>query len=192
VIETERLLLRRWRNDDLAPFAALNADPAVMEHLPSLLDRAGTADLVRRIEEHFEAHGFGLWCVEVRDGPSCIGFVGLTRVRFETPFTPAVEVGWRLAHAAWGHGYASEGARAALDFAFDALRLREVVSFTVPANRRSRAVMERIGLAHDPDGDFDHPLLPEGHRLRRHVLYRITREAWRERASSRRGVVDGP
>jgi len=179
MIETERLRLRRWRDADLDPFAALNADPAVMEYLPGVLTRDQAEAMIRRMEAHFEAHGFGLWAVEVRGGPACAGFVGLTRVHFEAAFTPAVEIGWRLARDAWGQGLATEAARATLRFAFTELALPEVVSFTVPANRRSRAVMERIGLAHDPADDFAHPLLPKGHRLRDHVLYRISREAWR-------------
>jgi len=179
MIRTERLLLRRWRDTDLAPFAAINADPAVLEHLPGPLDRDETAALIRRIETHFDAHGFGLWAVEVHGVDPCIGFVGLTRVAFEAPFGPAVEIGWRLARGAWGHGYATEAARAALAFGFEDAGLDEIVSFTVPANQRSRAVMERIGLVRDPSADFEHPKLPPGHPLRAHVLYRIDRDTWR-------------
>jgi len=186
LIDTERLVLRRWRAEDRAPFAALNADPRVMELLPQRLDREQSDALVDRIEEHFDAHGYGLWCVDVRAGASCIGFVGLATAPFEAPFTPAVEVGWRLAHSAWGHGYASEAARAALAFGFDRADLDEIVSFTASHNARSRAVMERIGLVRDPDDDFDHPRLPEGHPLRRHVLYRLGRDAW-QREVARRG-----
>jgi RimJ/RimL family protein N-acetyltransferase len=125
-----------------------------------------------RIEAHFAKHGFGPWAVEVKDGPPFVGFVGLAVPRFEAHFTPAVEVGWRLAFDAWGHGYATEGARAALAYALDSLGAREVVSYTVPGNRRSRSVMERLGLRRDAADDFDHPLVPEGSPLRRHVLYR--------------------
>ena len=178
MIETDRLLLRRWRATDLDPFAALNADPSVMEHLPAPLDRAATAALIRRIEGHFDVHGFGLWAVELKRDASLAGFVGLSVVEFEVAFAPAVEVGWRLARSAWGHGYATEAARAALDFGFEAERMDEIVSFTVPANLKSRAVMERVGLERDSGGDFDHPGLPEGHRLRRHVLYRIDHARW--------------
>lgn len=178
MLETERLILRAWHDSDLEPFAALNADPEVMEFLPALLDRAQSDALARRVRRHHELHGFGLWAVEVAGGAPFIGFVGLSRVDFDAHFTPAVEIGWRLAREAWGKGHASEAARCCLGFAFDALGLDEVVSFTVPANRRSRAVMERIGLVRDAGGDFDHPRLPEGHPLRRHVLYRLSHRAW--------------
>lgn len=181
MIQTARLILRRWRDSDLDALTAINTDPAVLEHLPGPVDRTGTAAMIQRFEQHFDEHGFGLWAVELAGGEPCLGWVGLTRVDFEAPFVPAVEVGWRLARSAWGHGYATEAARAALAFAFDEAGLDEVVSFTVPANRRSRAVMERVGLRHDPTGDFEHPRLEPGHRLRSHVLYRIDRAAWRAR-----------
>jgi ribosomal-protein-alanine N-acetyltransferase len=164
--------LRRWRDSDREPFASLNADPAVMEHFPALLSREESDDMVDRIEAGFAADGFGLWAVEVAGGPPFIGFVGLAVPRFEAHFTPAVEVGWRLAREHWGRGYATEAARAALDYGFGTVGLEEVVSLTVPANTRSIAVMERLGMTRDPADDFDHPRLPEGHRLRRHVLYR--------------------
>lgn len=172
-LRTERLLLRRWRAADYAPFAALNADPRVMEHFPALLTRAESDSRLERLEAHFEQHGFGLWAVEIPNVAPLAGFIGLNIPIFESHFTPCVEIGWRLAADCWGHGYATEGAQAALKFAFDELGLPEVVSYTVPANVRSCRVMEKLGLQHDPRGDFDHPLLPAGHRLRRHVLYRI-------------------
>jgi len=174
---TERLLLRRWRNDDRAPFAAMNADPAVMEHFPSMYDRHGSDALVYRFEAHFDAHGFGFWAVEAPGVSPFVGFVGLSIPSFEAHFTPAVEVGWRLARAHWGHGYASEAARAATGFGFDELALDEIVSFAVPANFRSRRVMVRLGMTHDPADDFDHPGQPEGSAYRRHVLYRLARPA---------------
>lgn len=174
-IRTERLLLRRWRESDRAPWAEMCADPAVMEHFPSTLDRARSDAMVDRIDSHFAAHGFGLWAVEVLHERSFIGFVGLQRLDYDAPFTPAVEIGWRLARAAWGHGYATEAARAVLDHAFGVLDLPAVVSVTVPANVRSIAVMERIGMERVADGDFDHPKVEAGSPLRRHVLYRITR-----------------
>jgi ribosomal-protein-alanine N-acetyltransferase len=177
-LRTERLLLRRWRESDRQPFAALNADPAVMEHFPAPLTRAESDAMVDRIEAAFERDGYGLWAVEPLETGRFVGFVGLNRVPYETPFTPAVEVGWRLAREAWGRGYASEAARAALGFAFTALGLDEIVSFTVPANLRSRAVMERIGMTRDVAGDFDHPRIAAGHRLRRHVLYRLSKADW--------------
>lgn len=171
-VRTARLVLRRWRESDLEPFAALNTDPEVMAHMPDVLDRSASNAMVARIEAHFEAEGFGLWAVEVPGGVPFAGFVGLSRVGFEAPFTPAVEIGWRLARPCWGRGYATEGAAAALAFAFEQVGLDEVVSFTGPANARSRAVMERIGMARDRAGDFEHPRLPPEHPLRRHVLYR--------------------
>jgi RimJ/RimL family protein N-acetyltransferase len=174
-LATERLRLRRWRSEDLAPFAALNADPRVMEYFPALLEPAESDALAARIDAHFDAHGFGLWAVEVPSVAPFAGFVGLALARFAAPFTPCVEVGWRLAAEHWGRGYAREGARAALDFAFAELGLDEVVSFTAVANRRSRRVMEAIGMIRDPADDFDHPGLPAGHPLERHVLYRVRR-----------------
>jgi RimJ/RimL family protein N-acetyltransferase len=169
--------LRRWLPADREPFAALTADPRVMEFFPALLSREESDSRADRIEDHFDRHGFGLWAVEVPGVAAFVGFVGLSVPPFEAPFTPCVEVGWRLAAEHWGRGYATEGARAALAFGFEALGLRAVLSYTVPGNVRSRRVMERIGMAHDTAGDFEHPLLPEGHPLRRHVLYRITRAA---------------
>jgi ribosomal-protein-alanine N-acetyltransferase len=172
---TERLLLRRWRDEDRGPFAALNADPAVMEHFPSPMTRAESDAFVDRIIAQHDEHGWGLWAVEVQATGRFIGFTGLAVPRFEAHFTPAVEVGWRLARDAWGSGYASEAARAAVAFGFDELGLEQIVSFTAVGNLRSRAVMVRIGMTHDPAEDFDHPALPEGHALRRHVLYRLPR-----------------
>jgi RimJ/RimL family protein N-acetyltransferase len=170
---TERLRLRGWQAADLAPFAAMNADPDVMEFMAGLLDRAASDALVARIESGWAENEFGLWAVERRSDRRFIGFVGLSRPSFEAHFTPAVEVGWRLARDAWGHGYATEAARAALAFGFERAGLEEIVSFTVPANERSRRVMERLGMTRDPADDFDHPRLPDGHPLRRHVLYRL-------------------
>jgi RimJ/RimL family protein N-acetyltransferase len=171
-IRTVRLHLRLWRDEDLPAFAALNADPRVMEFLPKPLDRAESDGRVARICDHFARHGFGLWAVEIPGVADFVGFVGLSVPDFETHFTPCVEVGWRLAHEHWGKGYATEAARAAVAFGFQRLTLDEIVSFTVPANRRSRGVMERIGMTRTSADDFDHPSLPEGHPLRRHVLYR--------------------
>ena len=172
-LRTDRLLLRRWRPEDRAPFAALNADPEVMEHFPARLTRAESDAFVDRIEAGFAEHGFGLWAVEVQATGEFIGFTGLAVPSFEAPFTPAVEIGWRLARPAWGHGYASEAAGRALDAAFTTYGLAEVVSFTSVTNVRSQAVMRRIGMTHDPADDFGHPRLPPDHRLHRHVLWRI-------------------
>lgn len=174
-ISTPRLLLRPWRPDDLPAFAALNADPRVMEHLPKVLDRAESDAMAARIQQHIDQHGFGRWAVEVPGVADFAGFVGLGIPQFEAPFMPCVEIGWRLAHASWGKGYATEAAQAVLEFGFEHLNLPEIVSFTVPANERSWRVMERIGMTRSATEDFDHPLLPEGDRLRRHVLYRISR-----------------
>ena len=174
-LRSERLLLRRWRPADLAPFAQLNADPRVTEYLPARLTRAESDAFAARIESHFAERGFGLFAVEVLGGAPFVGFVGLSVPRFTAPFTPCVEIGWRLAAEHWGAGYASEAARAVLRFGFESLGLDEIVSFTVVANARSRAVMERIGMTHDAADDVDHPALAEGHPLRRHVLYRIAK-----------------
>jgi RimJ/RimL family protein N-acetyltransferase len=177
-IRTERLLLRRWRPEDRAPFAALNADPRVMEHFPALLSREESAAAALRMEAHFERHGFGLWAVQIDGVAPFAGFLGLSTPRFEAKFTPCFEIGWRLAAETWGRGFATEGARAAVSFGFQTLGLLEIVSFTVPANLRSRRVMEKLGMTRDPSEDFDHPLLPAEHRLSRHVLYRLKREEW--------------
>jgi ribosomal-protein-alanine N-acetyltransferase len=173
VLRSERLILREWRPEDREPFAELNADPRVMECMPALLPRAQSDALARRSEQHFATHGFGPWAVEVPDVAPFIGFVGLSVPAFEAHFTPCVEIGWRLAAAHWGHGYATEAALASARFAFDELEMTQLVSFTTPQNVRSRAVMRRIGMTHDEADDFDHPRLPPGHRLRRHVLYRL-------------------
>jgi RimJ/RimL family protein N-acetyltransferase len=174
VLRTARLILRPWREEDLSPFAAMSADPRVMEFLPKVLSREESDLRAKRICEHFGRHGFGLWAVEVVGVADFIGFVGLNVPHFQAHFTPCVEVGWRLAYEHWGHGYATEGGRASLDFAFRTLGLDEVVAMTVPANVRSRRVMERLGMTYSPDDDFGHPGLPEGHPLRPHVLYRIS------------------
>ena len=177
-VETERLVLREFLERDRAPFAALNADARVMEHFPSALTREESDELVDRIGQRWAEDGLGLWAVERRDDGAFLGFTGLAPPRFEAVFTPCVEVGWRLAAEAWGHGYATEAARAALAFGFEVRGLDEILSWTVPANLRSRAVMERIGMTHDPADDFDHPNIAVGSPLRRHVLYRLSRERW--------------
>lgn len=181
-LTTPRLLLRPWRDDDVAAFAAMFDDPAVMEFLIPAKDRAAIEAIVGRVRAHFDRHGFGWWAAELRSTGAFIGFIGLSHIPFEAHFTPAVEIGWRLASAYWGQGYATEGARAALAAAFTRLGLAEIVSITVPANTRSRRVMERIGMTRDPSDDFDHPRLADGDPLRRHVLYRITAPRWRQSA----------
>lgn len=179
-LRTGRLLLRDWRDDDLEPFAALARDAAVMQFLWPL-DRAGSDAMAQRVRAHCRQHGFGLWAVELPEVAPFIGFIGLCHIPQRMPFPPAVEVGWRLASAHWGHGYATEGARAALDAGFGQFGLTDVVSYTVPANLRSQRVMQRLGMSHDPADDFDHPRAPMGHPLCRHVLYRMSRDAWRGR-----------
>jgi RimJ/RimL family protein N-acetyltransferase len=176
---TERLLLRRWHDDDREPFAAMNVDPLVIEHLPGPMSRDRSDAFVDRIEAHWDEHGWGLWAVEVVDGPPFVGYVGLWPADHVAPGT--VEVGWRLASEHWGRGYATEGAREALRFGFTEVGLDEIASFTVPQNVRSRRVMERIGLVRDPTGDFSHARVdPVAHpHLVRHVLYRLDRETWR-------------
>jgi RimJ/RimL family protein N-acetyltransferase len=174
-LTTARLVLRRWRADDLAPYAALNADPEVMRYFPSTLTREESARSIAVIESRFDELGYGLWAVEVPAVAAFVGFVGLNPVTFDAPFTPAVEVGWRLARVHWGRGYATEGARAAIAFGFDVHGLEEIVSFTTPANTRSWHVMEKLGMTRDPGDDFAHPSVAEGHPLRPHVLYRISR-----------------
>lgn len=171
-IETARTVLRDWRDEDLPAFAALNADPEVARWLGAPIDRDASAALAARIRSQLTSRGFGLWALELPGIAPFAGFVGLSVPAFEAPFGPCLEIAWRLARATWGHGYATEAARAVLAHAFGPLALVEVVSFTAEGNARSRAVMERIGMVRDPDGDFDHPRVPEGSPLRRHVLYR--------------------
>lgn len=174
MIRTERLLLREWRESDREPWAELNADPAVMEFFPALLDRSEADAAFDRISAAIADRGWGLWAVEF-DG-EFQGFTGMQPVPFQAAFTPAVEIGWRLRRSAWGRGFATEAARASLDYAWTELALDEVVAMAVGRNRRSLAVMERLGMTRDLDHDFDHPRVPEG-PLRRHVLYRVRRPA---------------
>jgi ribosomal-protein-alanine N-acetyltransferase len=177
-LRTERLVLRPWRQSDLEPFAALNADPRVTATLAGSLSRTESDALVARIAARFCTKGFGQWAVELPGVAPFIGFIGLAAPDFDAPFMPAIEIGWRLSFVHWGRGYATEGARAVLDFAFTRAGLDALVSFTTESNLRSRAVMERIGMRHDAAEDFDHPKLDAAHPLRRHVLYRLHREAW--------------
>jgi RimJ/RimL family protein N-acetyltransferase len=181
ILTTARLRLRQWREEDLAPFAALNADPQVMEFFPKVLTRAESDAVAGRIRDHFARHGFGLWAVEVPGAADFVGFVGLAVPSFEAHFTPCVEIGWRLAREHWGHGYATEAATAALAFGFGERALEEIVAFTVPANIPSRRVMGRLGMRRLPADDFEHPAIAEGHPLRSHVLYRLRRSDWKPR-----------
>lgn len=176
--ETPRLRLRRWRDADRAPFAALNADPVVMEYFPSMLDRDASDAMIDRFEAAFAERGWSNWATEVIATGEFIGFVGFSIPRLAFSFSPCVEIGWRLARAHWGKGYATEGARGALRAGFERVGLDEILSWTSVVNRRSRAVMERIGM-HDTHEDFEHPGIAAGHPLRPHVLYRVRCEEWR-------------
>lgn len=176
-LRTERLVLRPWREADLEPFAALNADPEVMRFFPATLDREGSDVMAERIAAQFAEAGFGLWAVEVPGVAPFIGFVGLALQTFPAHFTPAVEVGWRLAREHWGRGYAPEGGRAAVEYGFDVLGLDEIVSMTIPDNTPSQRVMQKLGMTRDPADDFDKPSRTDD-QLRRHVLYRLRRADW--------------
>ena len=173
VIETKRLRLRRWKDTDIEPFTRINTDPRVMEYFPSTFDAVQTEQIIRKQEDSFETRGFGLWACELKESNTFIGFTGLSSPSFESSFTPCIEIGWRLAFEHWGKGYAPEAAKAVLHFAFDQLRLKEVLSWTAVNNLQSRRVMEKIGMQQDLTGDFEHPNIPAGHKLRPHVLYRI-------------------
>ena len=185
-IHTERLVLRRWKEQDGDAFAAINSDPEVMEHFPGVLSREESDQMILRMELHFEEFGYGLWAVDIRWADRLIGFCGLSVPTFHTHFTPAVEIGWRFARDVWGNGYATEAARAAVDFGFEHADLEQILSWTIPANERSQGVMTRLGMERAPDLDFDHPRFLDDDRLRHHIVYRITREDWEEaRALSR-------
>lgn len=177
-IKTDRLILRPWREEDFKPFAKLNADARVMEYFPSTLSSEESDKVAKRIQRKIEEKGWGLWAVSVPGIAEFIGFIGLNDVDFPAPFAPAVEIGWRIDFDYWGKGYATEGAMACLKYGFETLSLNEIVSFTAVQNTRSRAVMERIGMHRDPKDDFDHPKLPEGHQLKKHVLYRLKSDEW--------------
>jgi RimJ/RimL family protein N-acetyltransferase len=187
-LTTSRLILRPWRDGDLSEFARLNDDAAVMEFMPRRLSRDESDAFAARIAADMHKRGWGLWAVEVKEeagnsGAPFIGYVGLSIPSFQAHFTPCVEIGWRLAKEHWGRGYASEAAAASLRCAFENLKLQQIVAFTVPLNKRSIRVMERIGMSRDLAGDFEHPKLPPGHPLRPHVLYRLNRVQWLNRAA---------
>jgi len=181
LLRSPRLILRAWRDSDLPAIARLNADPRVMEFMPACLDRVASDAMVARMQAAIETQGFGFWAVEAPGIADFIGFVGLNRPGFAAPFMPCIEIGWRLAHDFWGRGYATEAAQAVLGFGFDDLGLDEIVAFTAAVNLRSQGVMQRLGMQHYRAEDFDHPALPAGDRLRRHLLHRLTRERWSER-----------
>ena len=171
VLRGDRIVLRGWEQRDAEPFAAMNADPVVMEHFPAALTRGDSDAMMERLQCGLESRGWGAWCLDIEG--TCAGFVGITPVSFEAPFTPCVEVGWRLSAAYWGKGYASEAAWLAVGVGFGTVGLQEIVSFTSLANWRSRRVMERLGMRRNVREDFDHPRVPQGHPLQRHVLYRL-------------------
>lgn len=175
MIETDRLLLRRWKSADLEPFVRLNSDPRVMKYFPSILDRSQVEDFILRMEKQIDSRGFGFWACELKEEGSLIGAVGLNAPSFEASFTPCVEIGWRLSYEYWGRGLAPEAARAVIEFGFRKLGLTEILSWTSKENFQSQRVMEKIGMTRDPSSDFDHPRIPEGHWLRPHVLFRISK-----------------
>jgi 3-dehydroquinate dehydratase/shikimate dehydrogenase len=178
VIKTKRLILRPWNESDWEPFARLNSDLRVMEYFPATLSRHESDELATRISTKIKENGWGLWAVSVPEIADFIGFIGLAPVNYSAPFTPAIEIGWRIAFEYWGKGYATEGAKAVLQFGFETLNLEEIVSLTAVGNNRSRNVMEKLGMHHDPKDDFDHPKIPEGNPVRRQVLYRLSKEEW--------------
>ncbi|MGH9746102.1 MAG: GNAT family N-acetyltransferase [Candidatus Acidiferrales bacterium] len=183
-LTTKRLILREWTAADREAFARINADRRVMEFLGEPLAREQSDQLADRIEAHYRKHGFSLCAAELAETREFIGFIGIAVPPFEAAFTPCVEIGWRLAAEHWGKGLATEGAREILRYAFEELKLADLVSMTAAGNERSRRVMEKIGMRRDPVDDFDHPHVPEGHALRPHVLYRLSRTQWIERARS--------
>jgi RimJ/RimL family protein N-acetyltransferase len=181
IVQTKRLILRQWHQEDLGPFAQLNADSRVREYFPGLLNQQESDASVKLMSDHIERSGWGFWAASLIQTGEFIGFIGLEDVYFKEPFNklnPAVEIGWRLAFNHWGKGYATEGALAALRYGYETLNLEEIVSFTAVANQSSRHVMEKIGMHHDSKDDFDHPKLSEGHSLKRHILYRLEKSKW--------------
>ncbi|MCG6540832.1 GNAT family N-acetyltransferase [Pseudomonas sp. KSR10] len=177
-LDSPRLRLRRWHDDDLESLAAMCADPLVMRYFPALLSRDDCAAALARWRMHFARHGFGVWALERKDDGCFIGLTGLAWSRLKLPFCPAVEIAWRLVPDQWRQGLAREAAQAALTCAFDRLQLSDVVAYTAANNEPSRQLMSVLGMQHEAQHDFEHPDIPEGHPLRDHVLYRITRENW--------------
>jgi len=180
IIRTNRLILRQWNSTDLEPFANLNADPRVREFFPGLQTKEESDRSVSIMADHIQKYGWGFWATSLIETGEFIGFIGLEDVHFKAEFTPAVEIGWRLAFKHWGKGYATEGAVASIAYGFNTLNLDEIVSFTAVKNVRSRSVMERIGMHYDPAGDFDHLKMEEGNSVRRHVLYRLKAIEWQK------------
>lgn len=176
-IETERLVLREWKELDLEPFSSMNADPEVMRYFPAVLSKQESDDFAKEIQKRIDDQGYGLWAVELKSSSEFIGFVGLNSPKVNLPFNPCVEIGWRLTKAAWGNGYATEAAKACLAFAFDTLSLNEVLSFTSILNKPSVSVMKRLGM-HNTKNNFQHPSVPDGNPLKEHVLFSICNEDW--------------
>jgi ribosomal-protein-alanine N-acetyltransferase len=171
--------LRQWRESDLLPYAKLNADQRVMEFMLGTMTEAESRQSIEGIKKHFDTHGFGRWAVEIADSEKFIGFVGLNIPSYPLAFSPCVEVAWRICAEEWGNGYAPEAANEAMRDGFERVGLQEIVSFTTSANLKSRRVMEKLGMQYCPAEDFDHRMVAEGHRLRRHVLYRLSKAGWR-------------
>jgi RimJ/RimL family protein N-acetyltransferase len=179
VLRTRRLVLRRWKESDLLPFARINADQRVMEFMLGTMTEEETRQSVEHMKKHFDAHGFGRWAVEITDSEKFIGFVGISIPTYTLTFSPCVEVAWRICADEWGKGYAPEAANEAMRDGFKRVGLEEIVSFTTLTNSKSRRVMEKLGMRYCSAEDFDHPMVPEAHSLRRHVLYRMTKADWR-------------
>lgn len=175
ILETDRLLLGTWQDDHLALMHAINQDPKVMEYFPGLQDMAMTQNFLNKVNTHFAQYGYTLYATSSKESGEFIGFIGLLTVDFESHFTPATEIGWRISAKYWGQGLATEGAKAVLDYAFRELKLPEIVSFAAEGNAKSIRVMQKIGLQHDKRDDFDHPKLADESPLKRHVLYRLSR-----------------
>lgn len=183
IIETERLILREWEDQDLETFSEINRDPKVMEFMPNLLSVEETSNWVKRIKQDFIEYGYGYWAVTIKSTKEFIGYTGLNFLDYEAHFTPVVEISWRIASKHWGKGYATEAAKAVLKIGFEKYGLKEIVSLTVPANKRSIRVMEKTGMKRDLEGDFHHPKLPADHPLSLHVLYRVKLEEWKIKKS---------
>lgn len=195
-LSTQRMHLRQWHARDFAPFAALNADAEVMRHFPAPLTRPQSDAMADRIQALIAERGWGFWAAEHRASGEFMGFIGLHIPAADLPCSPCMEIGWRLARPFWGQGLATEGARVALAHGFDVLCLASIVSFTALSNLRSQAVMQRLGMLRDEE-NFEHPAVPQGHALRRHCLYRLSRGQWRQQHSTTRhgqagaGILEG-
>ncbi len=178
ILTTERLILRPWQESDIEPFARLNADPRVMEFFPETRNRQQSCEELNRIKAHFEEHGWGFWAVSVIDGADFIGFIGLKYFNLFPQIPQTVEIGWRLAFEYWGKGYATEGAQESLKYGFNDLNFEEIIAITAVQNTPSRNVMKKLGMHHNHEDDFDHPHIPEGNKVKRHVLYRLKKQEW--------------